>query len=1032
MPALALTDHNNVSGAVQFYREAKKRGIKPIQGAEITLENGAHLTLLAQNQTGYANLCRVISAGYRDGKERTDPRVPLRALQRFREGIIALSGCARKGEIPRWLHHRKYQEAEQAACRLVDIFGRHNFYLELQEGYLPGEKLLNQRLAELADRVGVKTVATNNVHYARKADFVLHDLLTCVRTLTRLDEVHPERRLNAENYLKNLQEMPVLGRQYPEALSNTLAVAERCAPVLDFDAPLFPSYPLPAGKGGRKVIAADLLEKLVYAGAHRRYRTLTPSIERRLRHELDIIHQLGYEDYFLVMWDIVRFARREGIRCSGRGSAADSAVAYCLGITGVDAIERGLLFERFLSLERAQPPDIDIDFDARYRDRVAEYVYRKYGQGHVASVCTFNTYRARSALRDLGKVLGYGEETLDRLAKRFPHVRADQIQDCLQTLPELKGDRSLARFQPLFDLCHRVANLPRFIGTHLGGLVVSRVPLENITPLQPSAKGVLITQFDKEGVEDLGLLKLDLLSLRTLSVVEDTMKSINCQQPHLSYESIPDGDPATYRLLNSGNTIGTFQLESPAQRALQAKLGARNLEDLVASVALIRPGPIKGNMVGPFIARRQGKEPVTFAHPKLKPILEKTYGVILFQEQVIEIATTLAGFTPGEADRLRRVMTHGRSSREMEEIGEIFVQKAVENGVEEETARKIFSSLSSYASYGFCEAHAAAFADIAYKTAYLLCHYPAHFYAALLSNQPMGFYSPNTICLEARRRGIKILPLDINQSEGYFAAGERSIRVSLRQVKGMTGRALEKILSERVKQPFRSLFDFCRRCRPEVTRDLVENLILAGAFETLCSNRRHLFWSLESIWRQTTVRRTGQVCSTQVFPLVPWTGPGETTTPRMPKDVIGKEGNWASPSLTDFSPLEKARYELEILGLSPCYHPMDLFRQWAKKQGFLTAAEVKKHRAGKPVVVCGLVIRPHRPPTRSGRTVVFLSLEDETGLVDVTVFEPVYHRYGRLIFGEAFLTVYGRVDIQGQGVSIIAKRFERINSEPTF
>ena len=463
MPALAVTDHNNVSAAVQFYKAAAAAGIKPIQGAELTLENGHHLICLAENAAGYANLCKLLTSAYRYG-DRLNPQVPFQALAEYHKDLIFLSGC-RRGEVPFLILQGKMEAARAAASRYLKICGRDSFYIELINDLLPHTAHLNRALAELAEDLGLKIAATNNVHYAEKADFPLHDTLTCIRTLTQLEDVHPERRLNAENYLKSPAEMKELFSDYPEALAATQEIAERCQPALDLEKSLFPAFPVPQGKS-----AAVFLRELTYQGAVKRYGTITPSIRRRLEHELDIITRLKVEDYFLVMWDIACFAKERGIRCAGRGSAADSAVVYCLGITEVDAIARGLLFERFLSLERAQKPDIDIDFDARYRDEVAKYVYDKYGEEHVASVCTFNTFRARSALRDFGKALGFPPEEISSLAKRFPHVPADAIKGALDKFPELrKSPVPLWKYQQLFDLCEKAAGFPRFIGTHLGG-----------------------------------------------------------------------------------------------------------------------------------------------------------------------------------------------------------------------------------------------------------------------------------------------------------------------------------------------------------------------------------------------------------------------------------------------------------------------------------------------------------------------------------------------------------------------------------
>ncbi|MGE5676276.1 MAG: DNA polymerase III subunit alpha, partial [Mycobacterium leprae] len=678
-PALALTDHDNVSGAVRFQQKCVAAGILPIQGAEVTLKGGYHLTLLSTGPLGYANLCRIITAAHlgmepgsaagwggsggglltlAQGHERLHPAAPLSAISHDTGGLIALSGC-RKGEIPSLILAGRLQEAEAAARRYAAWFpGR--FYLEVQDSCLPGDRALHAAMRDLGEHLGLPLVATANVHYRTPEEFRVHDLLTCMRTLTRLDQPHPERRLNGEQYMKAPAAMTSRFAHLPEAVRNTMRIAEQCSPSLDLNAQLFPEFVTPNG-----VSAAEYLRQLTFEGAARRYGRITPKVQDRLEHELSIINRLGFPDYFLLVWDVARYARGRGIRCAGRGSAADSAVAYCLFITDVDAIGRGLLFERFMSLERAEKPDIDIDFDSRYRDEVAEYVYRKYGRDKVASVCTYNTFQARSAIRDLGKAMGFGEADLDYLAKRMPFFAgADQILAVMDRLPELRQSGiPWHKYEQLIQTAARIANLPRFIGTHLGGLVISRRPLLEVTPLQMAAKGCAVAQFDKEYVEELGLVKLDLLSLRTLSAVDDAARMI--AGTGFDYEQIQADDPETYKMLGTGETIGVFQLESPAQRALQARLGADRFEDIVASVAIIRPGPIKGNMVEPFLARRHGQEEVTYLHPRLKPILEKTYGVVLFQEQVIEIATAVAGFTAGEADQLRRVMTKARNKEDM-------------------------------------------------------------------------------------------------------------------------------------------------------------------------------------------------------------------------------------------------------------------------------------------------------------------------------------------------------------------------------
>ncbi|MFS8571383.1 MAG: DNA polymerase III subunit alpha, partial [Thermaerobacter sp.] len=667
MQALALTDHDSVAGAVEFYRCAREAGIKPIQGAEVTVaplgEEGDqarparsfHLVLLAEGPAGYANLCRILSDAHLQNP-RGQPLVTRSMLEGRTGGLIALSGC-RRGEVAWRLLRGDRCGAERAARALRGLFGPDRFYLELQADRLPGQRRLHRQMRDLAGHLGVGLAASNNVHYHERDRFWLHDLLTCVRCGLTIDQVHPERRLNAENDLKPAADMAAAFADLPEALRGTAAIAERCRPALDLDARLHPAFAVPPG-----MTAERYLRELAYRGAQERYGRLTGKIRRRLDHELDIINRLGYADYFLLVWDVVRFARSRGIRCAGRGSAADSAVAYCLYITEVDAIERGLLFERFMSLERAERPDIDIDFDWRYRDQVADYVYRRYGAGHVAAVCTYQTYRGRAAIRDFGKVLEFPDDEIDRLAKRWYGSVGDDALERFERVPELRDSGIAAgRYRRLLEACAAVRGFPRHLGTHLGGLVISRRPLVEVTPLQRSAKGIVVSQFDKRGVEDLGLVKLDLLPLRTFGAVDDAVRAIQTRDPGFDDQRIPLDDQATFRMIRRGETVGVFQLESPAQRALHPRLKAETMEDIVASVAIIRPGPIKGNMVEPFLRRRRGEEPVTYLHPKLKPILEKTWGVVLFQEQVIEIATAIAGFTPGEADRLRRVMTHARS-----------------------------------------------------------------------------------------------------------------------------------------------------------------------------------------------------------------------------------------------------------------------------------------------------------------------------------------------------------------------------------
>ncbi|MDD2201066.1 MAG: DNA polymerase III subunit alpha [Firmicutes bacterium] len=1016
LPAIAITDHNNVSAAVELSKAAREYGIKPIHGVEVSMSDGSHLTLLAQNPEGYSNICRMLTEAHMSSPRR-QPYANMEVLVRHAEGIVALSGCNRHGKIPMLVASGRFNEAKATAENLASIFGKENFHIELENPLTPGAASINAALAELARKIGVGPVATNNVHYARKSRFEIHDVLTCVRTLTSLDDIHPERRINAENYLKSADEMYELFAGYPEALANTNEIAEKCSPGLELSLRLFPKYQAPQG-----LSSAQYLRRLTREGAIARYGKITSMIESRLGHELGIITALGFEDYFLAVWDIARWARSQGIRYAGRGSAADSAVAYCLKLTNVDSIARGLLFERFMSLERAQKPDIDIDFESARRDDVADYVYRKYGDGHVASVCTFNTFQARSAVRDFGKALGFPPDDIDSIARILPHIPADAVRSALKRYPEARDAQIPEwKYELLFELCESVAGFPRHIGTHLGGLVISDQPLTCVTPLQMSAKGIAITQFDKDTIEDLGLIKLDLLSLRTLSAVEhavDMVRTSDKEHADFDYNGIPLDDDDTYAMLNRGETIGVFQLESPAQRALQTRLEADNIEDIVASVALIRPGPIQGNMVEPFIARRSGSEEITYIHPKLEPILKKTYGVVLYQEQVIEIATVIAGFTPGEADRLRKVMTHFRSMREMEDIGRDFVAKAVANGVAPDIAETIFSYILGYAGYGFCEAHAAAFADTAYKTAYLARHYPAQFYAALLSTQPMGFYPARTLLVEAKRRGVTALPLDINRSQEKFSVEGEALRVGLMQVSGISSDLVREIVKSREDDgPFRSALDFL--CRIKANKGVIENLVLAGAFDSTDPNRKALFWNLGRLAGIAASRRA-TVDAGRTY--------GQASLLNAERPFIDPKAymGYSSENLPDFSAWEKFKHETSVLGFCTSQHAMEFFRPVLARGGIWDSRRIPSAKQGQVVRAAGLVVRPHRPPTKSGKTVVFLSLEDEYGLTDVTVFDNVYQKQGTVIFNNPALIVVGTISRRGDGVSVIAKSIESL------
>ncbi|MFQ6132969.1 MAG: DNA polymerase III subunit alpha, partial [Armatimonadota bacterium] len=636
MPALAVTDHEGLYGAVRFYQACCQAGIKPIVGAELTLEEGDwHLVLLAQNQQGYANLCYLISRAQLAHRDE-DPRLAWEELAAHSQHLIALSGCAR-GEVPGLLFSGRRDEALRAVEKYVDLFGRDRFYLELQN-HLVDEHSPRRlsALADLAHQAKVNVVATNNVHYVEKSHYKAQDTLVCIKHIITVNEPHPERKPNAEFYLKSPRQMWELFRDHPQALRNTLRIAGQCDLELDLDSYHFPYFELPPGE-----TAYSYLCKLCFAGARRLYRPLRPAVMQRLQRELDLIHELGFAEYFLVVWDIVNFARRQGIRCTGRGSAGDSLVCYVLRITDADPMAHAnLIFERFMSREHSKMPDIDVDFCSRRREEVVDYIYRKYGDDHVAAVCTLITYRARSAVREVGKALALDPVEIDRFAKSLPYTDSDNIREALKSVPETRDARiNTEGKQDLLDICALLNGFPHHISVHVGGLVISRQPLAELVPVQWAAKGIVVAQFDKDDIEALGLVKMDILGLRMHTAVADCLEYIERGRGEkLDLETIPLDDEKTFELIRSTHTIGVFQIESPGQRNLLGRSQPEDFEDLITEISLFRPGPVQSDMITPFLRRRHGQEPVTYAHPALEPILKVTRGVLIYQEQVLQIA----------------------------------------------------------------------------------------------------------------------------------------------------------------------------------------------------------------------------------------------------------------------------------------------------------------------------------------------------------------------------------------------------------
>ena len=983
MPALALTDHNGLYGAIRFYKACLKANIKPVIGVEITLENGNHLTLLASNSEGYSNMCRLITKAqlrHRKG----NPVLNLETLAQHAGGLICLSGC-RKGEIASSIISRQMEKAHALARRYIEIFGRENFYIELQNNLYPEDGHLCRALVKLAESLKLGYVATNNVHYAEKEKHKLHDVLTCIKNRTTLEEC-TSLRLNSEFYLKSFEEMTQLFQDYPRAIANTIAIAEKCNVDLDFSAYRFPDFPLPQGE-----TAASYLAKLCWQKIHNRYENISPEIETKVNHELALIEKLGLSGYFLIVWDIMDYAERNGIPAQGRGSAANSIVAYILGITRVDPIRNKLFLGRFLNEEMSSLPDIDIDVSTAHREKLIQYVYEKYGQEHTAMVCTYVTFQARNAVREVGKVLGMPAHILDRMAKSVSSYEAKSIEQDLTGIEEFEGYFTSVPWRQFISLCQEIADFPRHLSIHNGGMLNSSCPLTEIVPLEKATMpGRIVCQWDKDGIADAGLIKVDLLGLRMLSLIHEACELVEKNHPDvigtkLDLDKLPLDDEKVYDMICQGDTIGVFQVESRAQMQTLPQIKPRSIEDLTIEVALIRPGPLQGNMVHPYIRRRKGLEKVTYLHPKLKPILEDTLGIILFQEQVIQVATTIADFTPGEADYLRRAMTRKRRKGVMDEMRQRFIEGARRNGVENDKANRIFQALEGFAEYGFCKSHAAGFALLCYESAWLKRYYPAEFYCALLNNQPMGFYSPEVIVRDAKRHGIEILSVDINKSEAKCTVEEGKIRLGFIYVKGMGEKAISQILTERAKETYRSLDDFHSRTRLE--RKVVENLILAGAFDSFGYHKRQLLW------------RVGFLQKKQ---------PGE----------LPLEFHDAKVSLPDFTDLERMKVDYEVQGFPVKYHPMEVMRKDISKDGLLKSSEVARLSQNARVRIAGYVIVRQRPATAKG--FAFITLEDEEGIVNVVIKPGIYEKYRQVFKLEPWVVVEGKVQKRDGNLNIIA------------
>lgn len=972
LSGLALTDHNAVYGVIPFLQAARKQGVQPIIGAELTLEHGHHLTILVKNQVGWRNLCHLITIA-RSHAPKGQAALPIQELAKHRAGLIVLSGCG-KGELASAVLSKQYQRAEQLARHYLNWFGRDHFYVELQHHLLPGDTRLVRELVMLADHVGLAYVATNNAHYPHRDKHKLHDVLTCIRHNLPVDASHHVRRPNSEYCLKSGREMTLLFEQYPLAIRNSLEIAEQCQLELHFGLQDLPVVSTPSGDDASQHLRA-ICEQALTAHPHRDAKRLT-----LLEHELGVIERSGLSNYFLIVADLVGFARHQNIRCQGRGSAANSLVAYLLGISPIDPVDHDLVFERFLSEERVSVPDIDIDIQANRREEVIQHVFGRYGADHTAMAATFITYRFRSAVRDVGQALGVPSTVLAEAALSLE--RGD-------TIPATSRYTStLAR------LVNEIEGLPRHLGIHNGGMVIMGSPISDRLPKEPATMpNRVVVQWDKEMLEEAGIVKIDLLGLRMLSAIEDAVTTIQTAtgfRPEL--DQLRFDDPALYTMIGSADTIGVFQVESRAQAQMLPRFRPQSFRDLIVSISLIRPGPIQGNMVHPYLRRRLGREPVVYPHPLLEAALEETLGVILYQEQVLKVARDLSGFSGGQGEVLRRALGGKHPARDVEKLHENFVRGATSRDVLPEIAEQVFESLKAFGGYSFPKSHAAAFAVLVYQSAWLKHYYPSHFYASLLGNQPMGFWTPAVIINDARRHGIGIIGVDINASRGHCTVEGLAIRIGFSYVKGFGEAAIERLLTARRERPFANLEDVVERTR--LPQKLLEHLILVGAMDRWGIDRRRLLWELGKLKRFEN--RLGLSFSQEDIQFHPMTK------------------------------LELLSSELSILGLSTGDHIMSLYRDWMQKRRVYDSLAIQTVKDGQRVRVAGETVMHQAPPTAKGFH--FITLEDEGGMMNVIVRPRVYKAYRMILRHAPLLWVKGILVREGDVVNILCEEASALPS----
>ena len=1021
MNSAAITDHGVMYGVIDFYREARKQGINPILGCEVYVAPNSrfdrevtggddryyHLVLLAENNEGYENLTKIVSKGFVEGYY-YKPRVDKELLRTYHKGIIALSACL-AGEVPRYLTKGMYEEAKDRALEYQEIFGKGNYFLELQDHGIPDQQLVNQQLMKLSQETGIELVATNDVHYTYADDEKAHDILLCIQTGKKLSDENRMRYEGGQYYVKSEEEMAALFPYARQALENTQKIADRCSVEIEFGVTKLPKYDVPEG-----YTSWEYLQKLCYEGLDQRYRTPSQELKDRLAYELDTIRHMGYVDYFLIVWDFIKYAKDHGIAVGpGRGSAAGSIVSYCLGITTIDPIHYQLLFERFLNPERVSMPDIDVDFCYERRQEVIDYVTRKYGKDCVAQIVTFGTLAARGVIRDVGRVMDLPYAYVDSIAKMIPQELGITIDKALQMNPELRklyeSDETVTH---LIDMAKRLEGLPRHCSMHAAGVVICQKPVEEYVPLSRAADGTITTQFIMTTLEELGLLKMDFLGLRTLTVIQNAVQLARKKQPDLQIDKIDYNDKAVLDYIGTGKTEGIFQLESGGMKNFMKELQPHSLEDVIAGIYLYRPGPM--DFIPQYIRGKNDRSSITYDCPQLEPILAPTYGCIVYQEQVMQIVRDLAGYTLGRSDLLRRAMSKKKAAVMEKERNtfvygdeETGVPGCIKNGIDEQTANKIYDEMIDFAKYAFNKSHAAAYAVVSYQTAWLKYYYPVEYMAALMTSvidNPTKVAEYIYVC---RQMGIRILPPDINKGEADFSVDGGDIRYGLAAIKSIGRPVIRAIVNDRKELgEFRNLEDFITRIssRELMNKRLVENLIKAGALDVLGGTRKQ-FMSIyiQIVDHMQQEKKNSMVGQMSLFDVV--------------SEEQKEEFQIRMPDVGEYTKENLLGFEKEVLGVYVSGHPLEPYEEEWRKVISATTADFQvdpevgytKVRDGAREIIGGIIAEKTVKHTKTNQMMAFLTVEDLFGTVEVVVFPRDYEKYRQYLEEDNKIFVKGRV-----------------------